>query len=143
MRRTGKRLGQGVGTAAHADIGRMREVFPGRRCRGGCHQHDMPEITGMRKRCAPINPTPTIEQAFYAFAGLSMMTAVNTGSTRIRAGENSFRIATGGHDIGLTIEKKHTTEDTEKSHLFILKNRHRMIHQQQAAAAHCVPPRHC
>jgi hypothetical protein len=28
-------------------------------------------------------------------------------------GENSFRIATGGHDIGLTTEKKHTTENTE------------------------------
>jgi hypothetical protein len=37
------------------------------------------------------------------------------GSTRIRVGENSFRIATGGHDIGLTTEKKRTTENTENT----------------------------
>jgi hypothetical protein len=32
------------------------------------------------------------------------------------------------------------TEATEESHLFILKNSHRMILRQHAAAARCVPP---
>jgi hypothetical protein len=62
---------------------------------------------------------------------------VNFRLSRLRTAgvANEKRLYHGGHG-GDTED----TEDTEKSHLFILKNRYRMIHRQHAAAARCVRP---